>query len=158
MKLPKQISIIVKNNLQQGIENIIVCLKVKSGRKNPYYIYFPKTNKKGTAILTEEDFIGQFKDHWEMGLMDYNGDIASANPNVELSLFDLTWLIENKQLALAWSLFKHGKIKWKTREEQYEYLFICHTCYYVYYYGLYWHLCYRKNFFPEQFQIQFGHF
>ncbi len=60
-----------------------------------------------------------------MGLMDYDGSIESANQVVEISLFDPTWLIENKKLAMAWPLLKHEKTKWKSREEQYNSMTSC---------------------------------
>lgn len=125
MKLPHKIKVILESDKDADLRDIIVQLKVRAGNKNPYYIYFPKTNRSGASTLTQEDFIGQFKDHWEKGLMDYNGDINSANPNLEVSIFDPTWLLKNRKLALAWPLLKYEEIKWRTRKEQYEYMIGC---------------------------------
>ena len=57
-----------------------------------------------------------------MGLMDYNGTPETADPVVEVSLFDPSWLIENRKLALAWPLLEHEKERWVSREEQYNYM------------------------------------
>lgn len=51
--------------------------------------------------MAKNNFIGQFEDHWEMALVDYNGGIESANDNVEVYLYDPNWSIENKNLCLA---------------------------------------------------------
>jgi hypothetical protein len=107
------------------LRDIIIKLKVNAGRKNPYTIYFPKTDSCGKASISRDDFIGQFKDHWEMGLMDYDGAPETANPIVEVSLFDPTWQIENKNMAMAWPLLKHEKLKWLSRQQHYEYMTSC---------------------------------
>jgi hypothetical protein len=64
-------------------------------------------------------------DHFEEALMDYNGSIESAEPMVEVFLFDPTWSINNKKLALAYPLFKHEATKWKTRKEEYHNRITC---------------------------------
>ena len=119
MKVPEKITIQLVPDSPGDLDDLIVLLKVKSGTKNQYYIQFPKTNSQGVAELTREDFVGQFLDHFEEALMDYNGTIESAEPIVEISLFDPTWSINNEKLALAYPLFKHEATKWKTRKEEY---------------------------------------
>ena len=125
MKLPEKIYLQVTNKKGMKVKDIIVQLKVRSGTKNPYYIFFPKTNEDGESILSQNDFSGQFEDHFETGLMDYNGSIETANPEVEVSLFDPTWMKQNKKLAMAWPLLKNEKSKWYSREEQYSYMVSC---------------------------------
>jgi hypothetical protein len=125
MKLPKKINVQLVSDSPINLDGLIVMLKVKSGTKNPYYIQFPKTNLQGVAQLTQEDFIGQFMDHFEEALMDYNGTIESAEPIVEISLFDPTWTMKNKKLALAYPLFKHEATKWKTRKAEYNNRITC---------------------------------
>lgn len=56
-----------------------------------------------------------------MALMDFDGTLESADPNVEILLMSTTWLKENRDLALAWPLFKHEKKHWDTRQSKYEY-------------------------------------
>src|SRR5574340_929229 len=101
MNLPEQLVLRVEAAGNNDLSGIIVQMKVRAGRKNPYFIYFPKTDLDGVARLSREDFVGQFKDHWEIGLMDYNGTPESADPAVEVSLFNPSWLIKNRKLALA---------------------------------------------------------
>jgi hypothetical protein len=125
MNIPQNIFAEISCKSCNDLSDIIVQLKVKAGRKNHYHIYFSKTNSSGKTSLNIDDFIGQFKDHWELGLMDYDGTPESANPVVEISLFDPTWLIENKKLAMAWPLLKHEKTKWINRQQQYEYMTRC---------------------------------
>jgi hypothetical protein len=125
MKFPEKVTVQLVSDSPDNLGGVIVILKVKSGTKNPYYIQFPKTNLQGAAELTQDDFVGQFMDHHEEGLMDYNGTIEIAEPIVEVSLFDPTWSINNKKLALAWPLFKYEATKWKTREEEYNNRITC---------------------------------
>lgn len=122
MKLHEKIKIKLFNENKLILENIIIQMKVISGTKNPYYIHFPKTDLNGISILTKKDFIGQFEDHYEIGLMDYNGTIESANSIVEISLFDPTWMIDNKFNSLAWPLLKNEKLQWNSRDEKYKYM------------------------------------
>jgi hypothetical protein len=125
MKLPENIYLQITNKKGTKVKDIILQLKVRSGTKNPYYIFFPKTDENGESTLSQNNFIGQFEDHFETGLMDYNGSIQLANPEVEVSLFDPTWMKENKKLSLAWPLLKNEKPIWKSREEKYNYMISC---------------------------------
>jgi hypothetical protein len=125
MKLPDKIYLQIECKKETDLVDLIVQLKVRSGRKNPYYIFFPKTDENGKSILSNDDFIGQFEDHFESGLMDYDGSVETARPEVEVSLFDPTWLLNNKNLAMAWPLLKNEKPKWRSRWEQYSYMISC---------------------------------
>jgi len=125
MNLPDKIFAQISCEGGSNLSDIIIELKIKAGRKNSYHILFPKTDPNGTAILVRENFIGQFNDHFESGLMDYDGTIETANSTIEVSLFNPAWLIENKNLAMAWPLLKNEKLKWRTKDEQYKYLTIC---------------------------------
>jgi len=125
MNLPESIGIEVKDKSGRPIEGIIIEIRIESGTKNSYKILSPKTGLDGKTQITRSDFIGQFEDHWEMGLMDYNGTIESANQNVEAYLYDPGWAIENKGLCLAWPLLKNEVPLWGSRTEKYEYLISC---------------------------------
>jgi len=125
MKLPKKIYLQIRCEKETDLNGLIVQLKVRAGRKNPYYIFFPKTDINGEAALTQDDFIGQFDDHFETGLMDYDGSIEIAEPEIEVSLFDSTLMMKNKKLAMAWPLLKNEKSKWSSRKEQYSYMVSC---------------------------------
>ena len=125
MKLPDKIHLQIECHKKTDLKGLIVQLKVRSGKKNPYYIFFPKTDEDGKSILSRDDFMGQFEDHFESGLMDYDGSVETARPDVEVSLFDPTWLLNNKHLAMAWPLLKNERPKWNSREEQYDYMISC---------------------------------
>ncbi|MEW6515747.1 MAG: hypothetical protein AB1439_02415 [candidate division FCPU426 bacterium] len=121
MKLYDELVLRVKSNKKCDLGDLIVIMKITAGTKNPYYIEFPKTDKNGFAILKKEELIGQFEDHLEMGLMDYNGTIESAKNTVEISLVDTDKLMKNKKEFLTWPLLTHEKKIWKTRKEELEY-------------------------------------
>ena len=125
MNIPENIFAEISCENCDDLSNVIIQLKVKAGRKNPFYITFPKTDASGKTSINRNDFIGQFRDHWEMGLMDYDGTPETANPIVEVSLFDPTWLTENKELAMAWPLLKYEETKWSNRKQKYEYMTMC---------------------------------
>lgn len=112
-------------NNSNNLMDIIIQIKIKAGNKNPYFIYFPKTDAFGKTFLKKEDLIGQFQDHWEMALMDYNGSLETASSKIEVNLFDPTWFIKNKKLAMAYPLLKNELNKWINREQQYEYMITC---------------------------------
>jgi hypothetical protein len=79
MNLPDVIELIVKADSPTDLSGLVFSLVVTSGRKNKYWICFPKTSKEGMAELSANDFRGQFEDHSESGLMDYDGTIESAS-------------------------------------------------------------------------------
>jgi hypothetical protein len=119
MKVPEQIQIRIDCKSEPDLSGFIVELTVKAGRKNPYRIYFPLTDYRGVARLKRDDFLGQFTDHWEGGLMDHDGSLDTADPIVQVALYDPQWSIENGAAALAWPLLKHERTKWASREEEY---------------------------------------
>jgi hypothetical protein len=120
VRVPEKITVHVKSEPPASLHGLIVELKVQAGRKNAYYIQFPKTDASGESELTRSDFVGQFTDHWEMALMDYDGTVEAASPLVEASLFDPTWSLQNRGHALAWPLLKHEQSKWASRELEYQ--------------------------------------
>jgi hypothetical protein len=119
MNVPKYTTVQVVSEEVSDLSDIIVELTVSTGRKNPYHIYFPKTDRSGVATLSREDFVGQFKDHWQSALMDHSGTPESADPVVRVTLYDPSWSIHNPALALAWPLLEHERTKWSSREEEY---------------------------------------
>lgn len=127
MELPDNISVQVLDNSEKGVEGIIVELKVVAGTKNPYTILSSKTDKNGTTQISKSDFIGQFEDHWEMGLMDYNGNIEIANNNIEVYLYNPELALENKDSCMAWPLLKNEIPLWNSRAEKYEYITSCNN-------------------------------
>lgn len=120
MNVPNKITVHITSAEESDLSGIIVEMAVTTGQKNPYLIYFPKTGRDGTATLTRKEFMGQFRDHWEFALMDHSGTLANADPRVRVSLYDPSWSIANRELALAWPLSKHDRTKWSSREEEYE--------------------------------------
>jgi hypothetical protein len=119
MHVPNSIKVHVTSDEGADESGIIIQMTVTTGQKNPYYVYFPKTDSAGIATLTRDDFIGQFKDHWESGLMDHAGTPEDADSRVLVTLYDPSWAIANRELALAWPLLKHERTKWPSREEEY---------------------------------------
>src|SRR5207248_2835791 len=111
MKLPERISLQIFCRSAIDLSGLIAELIVSSGDKNPYRIYFPKTDNFGKTTLTRNDFIGQFRDHWESGLMDHTGDIDSADAIVQVDLYDPRWSLQNRDRALAWPLLSYEHIK-----------------------------------------------
>src|SRR5699024_10030353 len=101
MRIPDAIQLQLQCRTTQDLADIVVELEVSTGLKNPYFIRFPRTDAVGKAILTRDDFIGQFKDHWEQGLMDYQGGPDDAKPNVSARLFNVGRLRTHKHLSLT---------------------------------------------------------
>lgn len=75
--------------------------------------------------MDADDFRGQFDDHFEEALMDYDGSFETASSVAAVSLFDPTWSLQNRQLGLAWPLVKNERKKWRSRAEQYEHSITC---------------------------------
>jgi hypothetical protein len=121
MNVPERMTVQIVSTGESDLNGIIVELTVTTGQKNPYRIYFPKTDASGVAALTRDEFIGQFTDHWEAGLMDHSGTPESADATVRVSLYDPSWSLENRDAALAWPLLKYERTKWSSRDEQYRY-------------------------------------
>src|SRR6266487_2709865 len=101
----------------EPVGDLIVQMKVIAGDKNPYYIEFPKTDASGMASLRREEFVGQFRDHWDQGLMDFNGTPESAQPEVEVGLYDPTPIIRDPQVSLVWPLFAYESTRWSSRRQ-----------------------------------------
>ncbi|WP_156844544.1 hypothetical protein [Leptospira wolffii] len=108
-----------------NLEEIIIQFEVFSGSKNSYSILFPKTKRNGEAILDKIDFVEQFNSHFEIGLMDYNGTIETANPIVEVSLFNPKRIKNQKDQIMALPLTSYERKYWKNAKERYDYLISC---------------------------------
>jgi len=126
MNGPAEIKVVVDDGASGApVKDAIVELTVRAGRKNPCHICFPKTDGAGSARITRDDFIGRFEDHWEAGLMDYDGSVVSASPVVLVTLFDDVRMRADERLVLAWPLLKHEAKKWKSRREAFDYFASC---------------------------------
>ena len=122
MKVPEKIYIQLSSDEKLNLSGIILDIKIRAGHRNPYYITTPKTDNEGKSILTKEDLRGQFEDHWVRALMDYNGNLETAKPIVEVSLWDPAWYRENEQYHCSWDLLTYEKKKWKSRKEEFDYM------------------------------------
>jgi hypothetical protein len=100
-------------------------MRVTAGSKNLFHIYFPKTSAEGTTSITAEDFRGQFADHYEMGLMDYNGSVETARDLVGIELFDPGPMKKRQAELSCWPLFKHERTIWRFRQERIDYFVSC---------------------------------
>jgi hypothetical protein len=100
-------------------------MQITAGYKNPYGIFFLKTDSAGRTRLTAEDINGQFADHWEEALMDYNGSIEDANELVTIRLWDPAPLREGYDELLAWPLFTHQRTRWLSRRDYLDYMASC---------------------------------
>ncbi|MBI3986216.1 MAG: hypothetical protein HY343_04825 [Lentisphaerae bacterium] len=116
MNLKDKIQLRVVCDADPDLSALIVELHVQSGTKNPYSIVFPKTDRAGHASLSRTDIVEQFEDTWESGLMDYNGNVDTANPIVTVHLLDLDRIRTNLALLRAWPLLKNEKKRWPSRE------------------------------------------
>jgi hypothetical protein len=121
MKLPDKITVAAKRSDGTPVCRVIVTLEVRSGTKNPYFIDFPMTDDAGFASISSADFRGQYEDHWEQGVMDYNGRIEDASSLIVVSLFDTRHLRANRRLAAAWPLLKNEIGKWTDRNQKVDY-------------------------------------
>src|SRR5690606_42082787 len=104
---------------------IIVGMRVSAGTKNPYHIFFPKTDASGRTALDKAAVVGQFKDHWEEGLMDFNGILESAPQAATFFLFNVRDFKANLKMALAWPLLAYEKTAWGSRVEKADYFLPC---------------------------------
>lgn len=132
-KLPNAISMIlppiftlqVDGPQNSDLSGLIFGIRIASGTKNLYHIYFPKTSANGKAQLTTEAFRGQFNDHGETFIMDYNGSIEAASDIVNLELYDPRLLVKAKEQISLWPLSKYEKSVWKSRQEMLDYFLSC---------------------------------
>jgi len=125
MKLPSQIDIQVVCNDEKNLGDIIVRMIVRSGSKNPFQVYFPKTNKEGRTSITASEFRDQFDSHYEIGLMDYNGSIETAS---QVAAFDLQYqdkLYPSLEIARKRPLLGYERLKWQTSGEMIAYFLSC---------------------------------
>jgi hypothetical protein len=121
MKLPNTLTVRAKGTPGMDVSGIIFELTVASGTKNPYHIIFPKTDARGVARLSSEQFRGQFEDHWENGLMDYNGTVDSAIPTIIVQLLEKSRIRHNLHILRALPLLKNERQWWSSREEKLQY-------------------------------------
>ena len=130
MDIPLRLELTLVSNEAMPPAGLIVGMRVSAGTKNPYHILFPKTDAAGRTALDKSEVVGQFKDHWEEGLMDFNGSIESAAQAVTFFLFDVRDFKANLKTALAWPLLAHEKTTWASRTEKAEYLLSCRNAKY----------------------------
>lgn len=121
MNVPEQLKVRVIAPDETDLSGFIVELTVSTGRRNPYHIRFPKTDHHGVATLSRDDFVGQFTDHWEAGLMDHYGNVDDASSIVTVALYEPSRAIANPKGSLSWPLMRHERTKWSSREEEYRY-------------------------------------
>jgi hypothetical protein len=123
MNVPTEILVIVEDAATgDPAADVILLMTIRSGTKNDYHITFPKSDSQGRARLSKADLVGQFEDHWETGLMDYNGSLDAASPVVLFELFDDERMEANREELLAWPLLRNEKKKWKSRNEVFDYM------------------------------------
>jgi hypothetical protein len=125
MTLPPIIKLIIDCPEGGDLSGLIFQMQVSSGTKNPFYIRFLKTATDGASQITADDFRGQFNDHYEMGLMDFNGSIETAGEMVRLALFDPQNMSEQQAVLSRWPLFKHEQKVWQSRREFIDYHLSC---------------------------------
>jgi hypothetical protein len=125
MTLPPQIELRARCAEADDLSGIIFRLQITAGYKNPYSIYFPKTDNRGHTQLTAKEIEMQFTDHWDMALMDYNGSLEDANELVTIHLWDPRSFPEHPEEILSWPLLSYEKTRWKSRREWFEYMASC---------------------------------
>jgi hypothetical protein len=123
MNVPDQITLQLVSGAGQDLGKIIVQMIVSTGQRNPRHIQFPKTDPAGRALLTREDFVGQFDDATVADLMGSWGTIRQALPVVEVSLYDP--LPARAAKKSDWPLGVHEKTKWQSRAAEYAYRTSC---------------------------------
>src|SRR4051812_47873582 len=114
MMLPPQVELRARCSEASDLSDILFEMQITAGSKNPYRILFPKTTRDGRTALTASEIAGQFKDHWEMALMDYDGTLEDAVEVVALRLFDPASVRQHYAELLAWPLFTHERSRWKS--------------------------------------------
>jgi hypothetical protein len=125
MTLPPQIELRARCAEVPDLSGLIFRMQITAGYKNPYGIFFPKTDSKGHTRLSAAEIERQFTDHWEMALMDHNGTMAEANELVTVSLWDPQQLRENCAQSLVWPLSSYEETRWTSRREWIEYMISC---------------------------------
>src|SRR5262245_56210458 len=112
MTLPPQIELRARCAQAGDLSGIIFRMQITAGYKNPYSIFFPKTDEHGHTQLTTKEIEMQFTDHWDEALMDYNGSLEDANEVVTIHLWDLRSFRQNPEQILGWPLFSHEETRW----------------------------------------------
>lgn len=130
--LPDALQLTIRSEPPADVASLIFAMDVFAGRKNTYVICFPKTSSDGIATLSAADFRGQFRDHLESGLMDYDGTIESADQHVRLQLLDPAAFRRNIAALRALPLLPHEREQWRSREEQIEYVLSCRNAEFEY--------------------------
>ena len=125
MKLPPVIQLKIDSPDGGDLSGLIFIMQVTSGTKNQFHISLPKTATDGTTQITAEDFQGQFYDHYEMGLMDYNGSVEAARDVVGLFLYDPRLMEKGKDEISAWPLSTDERKHGRSRQERIDYLVSC---------------------------------
>jgi len=125
MTLPPQIELRARCADAGDLSGIVFEMQITAGTKNPYTILFPKTTSDGHTVLPAAEVIGQFTDHWEMALMDYNGTLENAVDIATIRLFDPAPTREHYSSLLAWPLFTHESTRWQSRQQVLDYLISC---------------------------------
>jgi hypothetical protein len=125
MTVPPQIALRARCSEASDLSGIIFEMRVIAGTKNPYRIYFPKTAADGSTHLSAEDIEGQFNDHQEMALMDYNGNLRDASDMVTIRLFDPAPTRQRYTELLLWPLFPHERTQWESRQQLLDHMLSC---------------------------------
>jgi hypothetical protein len=125
MGLPPSVDLRVRDASGHEATDLIFSMLISTGRKNPYSIYFPKTDAHGRAFLSARAVRGQFEDHWAEALMDHSGTLDEARQDVTFVLFDPKRLRENIVLASASPLLPYEKTVWASRAQRIDYLLSC---------------------------------
>ncbi len=131
MKLPERIEIQVVCDGESNLGDIIVQMTVRAGTKNPFLIYFPKTNKEVKTSITAIDFKDQVDFQYTMGLMDYNGSIETAAQvvSIDLGLRFRNKSLEDKRfieiIRKRSHLQGYERLKWSSSDEMVSYYLSC---------------------------------
>jgi len=125
MTLSPQIELRARCADADDLSGIIFRMQITAGSKNPHSIFFPKTDAGGHTRLAAKEIEMQFTDHWDMGLMDYNGSLQEANDLVTIHLWDPRSFRQHIDDVLAWPLLSYEKTRWKSRREWFDYMGSC---------------------------------
>jgi len=125
MTLSPQIELRARCADADDLSGIIFRMQITAGYKNPYSIFFPKTDASGQTRLNAKEIDMQFTDHWDMALMDYNGSLEEAKGLVTIHLWDPCSFREHPEQILNWPLFSYEKTLWESRREWFDYIASC---------------------------------
>jgi hypothetical protein len=125
MTLPPQIELRAKCVDTDDLSGIIFRMQITAGYKNPYSIFFPKTDSRGHTRLAAREIEMQFTDHWNIALMDYDGSLEDANELVTIHLWDPRSFREHSDEILGWPLSSWQKTRWQSPTEWFDYMASC---------------------------------